>query len=470
MIQLREISIPFFMIGLLSACSTSVPHAALPHAIPQQWQASLPSGNTPTTTSLSLWWQQQTDPFLAALIEAAQVASPSVAQAFSRIQAARLELAAAHSAQLPSLDAAASASRAHNQIGLPPASTLQASLQSAWEVDLFHEKRNANLAASAQLEGSQAQWHDARTLVAAEVANLYFDYSTCQQLRELAQADSQSYGETARISLISAKHGLLSNAMVAQTQASAAQANIRLIQQETQCGLSLKALVALTGMEEPALKARLTQALAQPVQARPLAVSAVPAQMLRQRPDIFAAERNVATASLRIDVAEAKQYPSLSLNGSIGIVRQANNGPQNTLHSWSIGPLTLSYPLFDGGQRQANIHSAKAQYQEAVAAYTSKVRVAVKEVEEALLNLHSADTRQREADQLSQSYAQTMAAITAKHRQGLASLLELEDARRLALTAQSTQLSLQLERNRAWVALYRALGGGWDAKATPARS
>ncbi len=470
MIKLREILSPFLILGLLSACSTPTPQATPPLFIPPQWQTSLPPNNALTTPNqagkLSLWWQQQTDPVLASLIDAAQLASPSVAQAFSRIQAAKLELTAAYSARFPSLDATAGATRAHNVPAVGPTTTLQAGVQTAWEVDLFHEKRDANSAASLQLEGSQAQWHDARTLVAAEVANLYFEYATCQQLHKLAQADANSWHETARISQLSAQHGMLSNTMMAQTRASAAQASIRLIEQTTQCEQRLKALVALTGIEEGALKTQLDQALAQAVLARPVAVAALPAQMLRQRPDIFAAERNVTAASLQIGVAEAKQYPSLSLNGSIGILRQNNNSRQQTLHSWSIGPLTLNYPLFDGGQRQANILVAKAQYQEAVISYTSRVRLAVKEVEQALLNLQGADMRQSAADLVSQSYAQTMAATQAKQSQGLANLLELEEARRLALTAQTTQLSLQLERNRAWVALYRALGGGWDASVT----
>jgi outer membrane protein, multidrug efflux system len=470
MTKLREPSLLFILIGLLSACSTPTPQTSLPLTIPPQWQTSLPPDNPQATSNhvgnISNWWQQQTDPFLATLIEAAQVASPSVAQAFSRIAAARLELTVKHSARRPSLDASMGATRAHGGADDPPTTTLEAGLQTVWEIDLFNQKRDAMSAANMQLEGSQAQWHDARTLVAAEVANLYFDHATCRQLRELAQTDAHSWHETSRISQLSAKQGMLSHATVAQIEANAAQAGIRVIEQETQCSHSLKAMVALTGMDEADLKTQLARAQAQPAKARPVAVAALPAHMLRQRPDVFAAERNVSAASLQIGIAEARQYPSLTLNGAIGISRQASNDQKQTLHSWSIGPLTLNYPIFDAGQRKANIQLAKIQYQEAVISYTNRVRTAVQEVEQALLNLHGADLRQREADRASQNHAQILAATKARQSQGMASLLELEEARRLALTAQNTQLSLQLERNRAWVALYRALGGGWDAKAT----
>ncbi|MEN9868945.1 MAG: hypothetical protein RL748_4535, partial [Pseudomonadota bacterium] len=181
--------------------------------------------------------------------------------------------------------------------------------------------------------------------------------------------------------------------------------------------------------------------------------------LLQQRPDVFAAARNLDAASLEISVAKARRYPSLTLNGSIGLLRQGNSGA--SVQTWSIGPLTLAYPLIDGGQRSANVALAEANYREADSSYRSKVRIAIKEVEEALLNLHDAQLRQQDANIVSQRFASTLAATQAKLSQGMASKMEMEEVRRQALSAQSTQLTLQLERNRAWVALYRALGGGW---------
>jgi outer membrane protein TolC len=125
----------------------------------------------------------------------------------------------------------------------------------------------------------------------------------------------------------------------------------------------------------------------------------------------------------------------------------------------------LSLPIFDGGQGAANVTSAEANYTQAVAVYRGKVRQAVREVEEALVNLQSAEARKLDAEVSATGYAESLQATQARYSQGLASLVELEDARRSSLAAQSAQLSLALERNRAWVALYRALGGGFDATA-----
>ena len=125
-------------------------------------------------------------------------------------------------------------------------------------------------------------------------------------------------------------------------------------------------------------------------------------------------------------------------------------------------------PLFDGGRGKANVVAAEANYTQAVAVYRGRVRQAVREVEEALVNLQSTDARKQDAQTATQGYAESLRATQSRYDQGLASLVELEDARRTALAAQSAQTSLALARNLAWVALYRALGGGFEpAPASP---
>jgi outer membrane protein TolC len=143
-------------------------------------------------------------------------------------------------------------------------------------------------------------------------------------------------------------------------------------------------------------------------------------------------------------------------------MRQTINGVDQDGTTWSFGPLAVNLPLFDGGQRVAAVTAAEANYQAIVVTYRAKVRQAVREVEEALVNLHSTEARTQDAKVSTEGYAQSLAATQTRFGQGLASLVELEDARRNALASESAQLNLSLERNRAWVALYRALGGGFD--------
>jgi multidrug efflux system outer membrane protein len=245
-------------------------------------------------------------------------------------------------------------------------------------------------------------------------------------------------------------------------RASAADGASRVTQQQAACDLDTKALVALTGLPERNLREKLAVALVKPAQAAPVSVASVPAQTLTQRPDVFAAERDVMVASAQVGSAKAQRYPRLTLSGSVGAMRVSSMGRETNLDTWSVGPLAVTLPLFDGGQRKANVVSAEAAYTQSVSTYRSKVRQAVREVEEALVNLQSTDARKQDAAVATAGYAESLAAAQSRYSQGLASLVELEDARRNALAAQSAQLSLALERNRAWVSLYRALGGGFE--------
>lgn len=444
----------------LSACSITMPATQVESHSPAQWQAPLPHDGA--LADLSNWWQRQGDPVLLALIEAAQAVSPSVAQALSRIEAARASQVGAAAALLPRVDASVSASRGVNQPNVAAASTLQAGLQATWELDLVGANRAVEHAANAQLAGTQALWHDARVSVAAEVANAYFGLSTCTAQLAVARQDAGSRQASAGLSELSARAGFTAPGVAAMARASAAEARSRVTQQAGQCDLETKALVALTGLGEPALRAKLATAPASKLALAPILLTGVPAQTVAQRPDVFAAERDLVLASAQVGSAKAQRYPRLTLNGSIGGLRHESMGVSSDLSTWSFGPLALSVPLFDGGQRQANVITAQARYTEAVTLYRAKVRQAVREVEEALVNLHSTAARAQDTDLASRGYAQSLAATDTRYRQGLASLVELEDARRLALAAQSAQLALTLERQRAWVALYRALGGGFE--------
>jgi multidrug efflux system outer membrane protein len=158
------------------------------------------------------------------------------------------------------------------------------------------------------------------------------------------------------------------------------------------------------------------------------------------------------------------------LQGSIGQLQFRTSGFRETVDTWSIGPVALTVPIFDGGTLAANVDAAQARYDEAVALYRGNVRQAVREVEEALINLQSTDQRAGDADAAVQNYQASFDATSARYQSGLASLFELEDARRTLFAAQTARVSLQRERAEAWVALYRTTGGGWSRPGTESTS
>ncbi|MBC7779098.1 MAG: TolC family protein, partial [Proteobacteria bacterium] len=177
--------------------------------------------------------------------------------------------------------------------------------------------------------------------------------------------------------------------------------------------------------------------------------------------DLAALERELAAASAEIGRAEAARYPSLSLTGNIGPLRSQGDGTTVTATTWSIGP-TLTVPLFDGGRRVANVEAAKNNYAAAEIAYRERARVAIREVEEALVRLSSADEREQFAVAAVQGYREAFDGAQARYKAGLGSLVELEDARRTAVAADTALSLLQRDRVSAWVSLYRAVGGGWS--------
>ena len=460
LLRLAGAALPLWLAG----CAVVNSPGAGPAPVPAQWFAPLPHNGR--LTDLRSWWQQQNDALLVELIDAAQAASPTIASALSRIEQARATRTAAGAALLPTLDASVGASRGRTQPGFgsgaaPITSSAQAGLQAAWEIDLFGGNRAAAGAAAERMLGTQAQWHDARVSVAAEVVNQYDALRSCRQLAGITRADANSRQETARLTDLSTGAGFTAPATAALARASAAEARARATQQAAQCEIDLKALVALTALQEPELRQKLAAAGAPRFQADMMSIATVPADALAQRPDVFSAEREVAAASADIGAARAQLYPRLGLNGSIGIAGFRSGGLTSDLQTWSIGPLALSLPLFDGGRRAANVDAAQARYQEAAALYRARVRHAVREVEEALVNLQSSGARDADARIAVDGYRASFNGTEARYRNGLASLVELEDARRFLLTAEITLASLQRERLAAGVALYRALGGGW---------
>ncbi|MDC8758928.1 efflux transporter outer membrane subunit [Janthinobacterium fluminis] len=445
----------------LSACAAQAPAPHVTAAAPQQWQAPLPHQGS--VGDLAGWWQRQGDALLVQLIAAAQEVSPSIAAARTRIAQSRAERVASGAALAPTLDGNASVGRAGRQAAQPPGTTAQAALQASWEIDLFGANRAARDATQARLDGAQAGWHDARVSVAAEVANQYYSLRACEQLLAVARQDAASRADTARLTELSAGAGFQAPATVALARASAAEGSSRAIEQRAACDRDVKALVALTALSEEQLRQRLAGAAAAPTP--PLAVDALPARTLGQRPDVFAAERAVTAASADVGAAQAQRYPRLTLSGAVGATHVRNGDSSARDNTWSIGPLAVTLPLFDGGRRRANVDAAAARYDEAVANYRGSVRQAVREVEEALVNLASTDERGGHAQTALAGYRSSFTATEDRYKNGLASLLELEDARRTRLAAENAVVSLERDRRAAWIALYRAAGGGWTAPA-----
>jgi outer membrane protein, multidrug efflux system len=473
-------------ITLVSGCAVTSPPVAVKSDTPPQWYAPLPAASAivdsglphdASLTGLSRWWSQQNDPLLVQLIESAQQVSPSIATARSNIAQAQAARTTAGASLLPMAEGFGNLSRgsvlsAGGAGGGSSAAAIttsaQAGLQASWELDVFGKGAAKRDAAQERLMATQAQWHEARVVVAAEVASQYYGVLACQKQLALTTRDAASRQETNRLTALTAAAGFAAPAVAALARASAAEAASRVSQQAAQCALFVKGLVALSAMSEPLLAQRLGSGLDQTPPGASLhvisVVPSVPAEVLTQRPDVFSAARAVAAASADVTNTEAQRLPRLSLTGNITANALRANGFRQSGSTWSFGPLALNLPLFDGGALQGELDAANARYVEAVAKYQGLVRGAVREVEESLVNLDSTSERASNTGIAAEGYQRSFEGVEARYKAGLASLFELEESRRTLLAAQGALIALQLERRNAWVALYRALGGGWQVQ------
>ena len=452
---------------LLNGCASTPPAPTLPPAVAlaATWQAPLPHGGA--TAELTRWWAQFKDPVLTDLQLAAQQASPSLAAARARIQRARATLAGAEGGNLPRLDAVGSAGQGRSVPGQSSSRSVSLGLQASWEQDVLGavglSPKSDEDAARARLQAAQAGWHDARVSVAAEVASSYTALRACEAQLLQSQQDVASRSETARLTEQSAQAGFTAPADAALVRAGVAQTRSQMFVTQTQCDTLVKGLVEVTDLAEPDLRARLAPRRAQLPGALSLSLSTLPADLLARRPDLVEAARQVLAAASDQAVSKSRERPQISLSGSFAGVRLSGGGNTSSQGAtWSAGPLVVSFPIFDGGARAAATLAARVDYDNAVAQYQALARRAVREVETALVTLDT--TAQREVDALAaaRGFEASLLATQARQRGGLASLLDLEAARRNALQAQSALIELQRERAAAWIALYRALGGGWD--------
>ena len=460
-------------IGTLAACliasgCTIVADLQKPDVkIANIWHATVPHGGR--TGDLVSWWSAFGDSSLTALIVAAQTENPDLGSAAAEIEKARAALVSTQASLFPGLNGSGALTRSGtggdkgNEVAA--VTTTSGGLDASWEIDLFGKARLKSEAARLRVHERIADWHDARVSLAAEVADYYVQYRACRQMERTYSAELASQRETIRATETAATSGFTSNGDLALARASAASSASARTAQRAECELLVKSLARLTGGDEPRVRDLLTKGKQGIPTPRSLKLSAVPAYALRQRPDINALELEIAASLAEAGAAKADLYPSLSLGGSVTI---GSSSPAGTALPWSFGPV-LSIPLFDGGSRRAAAGSAAVTYDAAVAAYKSGVLDAVAEVETALVRIDSTRRRIGDATVAARNYRAYFNAVDSNWRAGGASLLDREDARRSAQSAEVSLIEIRRDSVRYWIALYKALGGGWDASIATAK-
>lgn len=425
------------------------------------------------TAALVQWWSQWDDPVLADLIAHAQRENTTIAQAGARIAQSRASYRGIRSALFPTVTGNGSNIRSKGGQGTQNVSfgagngatteqhSRTLSLDAAWELDLLGGGRRGREAAARRVDARDADWHDARVSVAAEVATQYVNLRTCEVLLTGYEVDAASRKETARLINLKMDAGFEAPANAQLSNASAAEASARQVQQRADCDLIVKVLAELTALNEPLLRPALEKRRGVVPTPPAFSIKSVPAEVISQRPDLASAEFELAASTSDIGVAIADRFPRLSLTGSIGYADFSGSGFNSQGRTWSYGP-AISLPIFDAGKRAANVDVARARYDEALAAYKGKTLRAVREVEESLVRLDSAARRETDTNLALRGYQNFLTAAEARVKAGAGSLTELEEARRAVVLAQGAAVGVTRDRLNAWIGLYKAVGGGWQ--------
>lgn len=464
----------------LAACTVGPdyrPRAASTLGVPDSY--SVPAGQR-AREDLTRWWTKFDDPMLASLVERAQAANLDIAQAVTRLRQARESLVQQRAELLPSLGASGGVSRSEPLRGGTSTTTLpdgtvtsfsrggstsfSIGADANYQVDLFGGVRRGVESARASYEASGFDYATVLISVEAETARNYVLAREAQAQLANARDSLAIADENLQIAGWRVQAGLVSSLDQEQARASRAQTAATIPSLEASYNGFVSRLGVLTGQAPGALKAEIEAA--RPIPRGPASVAAgIPADTLRQRPDIRAAERNLAAATANIGVATAQLYPSLGIGGSI----DAGSTALSSLFDVITGRLfaNIAQTIFDAGRTRSQVRSAEAAAEGAFLAYKSTVLTSLEDVENAIVALQAAQRREVEFRTALDAANNQALLARMQYRSGLTDFTTLNQAEASLLSARNGLVSAQADQSTALIQLYQALGGGWDASVTP---
>lgn len=430
--------------------------------VPAAWNSAVPENAK--SGDLSMWWRQLDDPLLSALVEEALASSPTMDLARARLHEARAQRSLAAADLLPTLTAGAGATSSKAG-GDAAQSSYQAGFDASWEPDIFGGTRRSLEASSAELESTAASLHDTQVSLAAEVALNYVEARSLQARIEIARENLALQVETREIAGWRYQAGLASDLDFEQARAAEAQTRAQIPALETSLAGSGNRIAVLLGTAPGSVDERL-EARA-PIPAVPESVIiGIPADVLRQRPDVRAAERTLAARTARVGAAVAARYPNLSLSGSLGVegvTLAALTGGASAVRSLVA---SLAQTIFAGGRIRQQIRVQTAVQEQALASYESTVLTALEDVENALVSLRRNRERYaflKTADEAARSAAQM---ARQRYAAGLTDYTSVVTTQQTQLTVSDSLQVCEADITTALVRLYKALGGGWSAEGT----
>ncbi|NKK69701.1 efflux transporter outer membrane subunit [Rhizobium leguminosarum bv. viciae] len=446
---------------LLSGCVVGPDHAPPEMPLP----AKFGEGGTKSVgdVATAAWWTAFNDPKLNGYVQAGLDQNLSVQQAIERINAASANVTTAGAGGLPNLNVGAShtisGQKGELRTQFDTRNTSGGDVQLSWLLDLFGLYKRSTESALASLDSAYASADVAKLTLVQDLVSSYIDVRYYQQRLALSNANLKSRRETYELTKFQLEAGAASRLDVVQAEGLVQSTLAEIPGLETNIRISAHHIATLLGLPASALVDELLKGRGQPV-FRGGINSGIPADLIRNRPDIRVAERDLAAATANIGVAQAQLYPSISLSGSISPSYINQRGVHGGLTPWSFGP-TLNLPIFDGGRLRANVKSAQSNAATAYLNWKSVVLTAVEQVENALSAVRR-DARTVAALQAQVKTTQeTLELSTASYKDGASSLLDVLDAQRQVSLAQASLAAAVQQMAKDYVSLNIAVGGGF---------
>lgn len=465
----------FLLLGLmpLGACAVGPnyrPPAKAALGVPDAYSTPAAEGAVP---DLQRWWTNFNDPQLDAIVDLALKQNLDIAQAVSRVRQARESLLQSRAALFPTVNANASYSRNINIRGQTFGQITNAGIVNenyalsgdvSYTADIFGGVRRGVEASRGSYAASGYNLAQVQATIASEVVRNYVLLRAAQSSVAIARGSLAIQQDNLEIAGFRVQAGLVSSLDAEQARAQRAQTAANVPTLEQQFEQASNRIGVLTGQAPGALKGQLVTAA--PIPKGPDAVPVgVPADIIRLRPDVRAAERTLAAATAQIGVAKAQLLPQLTLAGSINTNASSINALTDIITGRVFGQLAQT--IFDAGRGRSVVRARRAQAEEAFAGYKAAVLGALEDVENALTALATAQARQRELAVAAEASENAATLARSQYRAGLTDITTLNNTEAALLSAQSGLVNARSDAAQALVQLYLALGGGWNAEAPP---
>jgi NodT family efflux transporter outer membrane factor (OMF) lipoprotein len=465
---------------LAAGCAVGPNYEKPDLAAPAGWKEAQQTGVDVRAAELARWWSAFNDPLLDSLVERAVRSNLDLRLAEARVREARATRTVTAAGAWPTVDVSGSYTRnraSENAIGAPAQGAVvtpsagrenldqdlyRSGFDANWEIDVFGGVRRSVEAADATIEATVEDRRDVLVTLLGEVARNYIDLRGFQRQLAVARANLKTQQDTLELTRVRFQAGLASDLDVAQQEAQVNTTASQIPTLESSLKQAAYGLDVLLGSQPGALWNEVAKEAEIPG-LPPEVLVGLPSDLLRRRPDIRRAERQLAAATAQVGAATADLFPKFFLTGVAGLQSvSASDWINGGSRFWSVGP-RITWPVFEAGRIRANIEIRNAQQEQALTQYEKSILSALRDVETALVNYANEQARYRSLTEAVAANRRAVAMANELYVRGLNDFLNVLDTQRSLYVTESALAQSQATMATNLVALYKALGGGWGS-------